>query len=92
MVLLDLVAFMTSSVKAQLSPLSEPFSAPVHTTNVRLLVSVNALVLLPVLVQCELLVAEPACILLLLAMDQGVTCQTELRSEDGVARLALVNL
>ena len=74
-IVLLLVVFVSHPVQAELSPLSEGFSAPINPTSVRSLISVNVLVLLLVLLQSKLLAAESARKLLLFGVGDGVPLQ-----------------
>ena len=60
MILLDLVALVAPSVEREFASLPESLLTPIYATNVRLLVGVDALVLLSVLVKRKPLVAEAA--------------------------------
>lgn len=73
-----LVAVVAHSVQTQLSSLSEGFSATINTANIRSLISVNVLVLLLVLLQSKLFVAEPARELLLAGVSDSVPLQGKL--------------
>lgn len=69
-VLLDLVPFMSSSVKGQLPPLPEPLLAAIYAADVRLLSCMDALVLLSVLIECKSLSTESALECFLIRVDE----------------------
>jgi len=58
MVLLDLVTLVSSSVQRKFSSLSESLLTSVNSANVRLLIRMNAFMLLAVLVEGKSLVTE----------------------------------
>ena len=91
MVALDPVAFMLASMETQFAPLTESLRTPVYATFVGLLISVNAFMLLPILVKREPLVAEPASVLLHLAVDQLMPREREPCRKDCLALGTLIN-
>ncbi len=74
---LDLIALMLPPMETQLASLTESFKTSIYATFVGLLISVDALMLLSILIEGEPLLTEPAGILLNLVVDKLMPRQRE---------------
>lgn len=83
---------MSSPVKRKLSSLSKAFRTTINSAHIRLLICMDAFVLLSVLIESKLLVTESACKALKLGVDKQVSGKGKFCCENIWALITLIDL
>jgi len=91
MVPLDSVALMFPPVKREFASLTETLTTSIYATDIRLLIRVDAFMLLPVLVESKPLVTVSTLVLLHIRVDQVVPSKREFGGKHRFALLTLIN-